>query len=385
MTQQGWVPLASLSPSTPRKKRVQLGSSPRTSSSNNGRESIPLGDRRQDVYTKIREQLQAGEYAIVEGIIKMAMKSGQGNAVICRLTAERDYRFSTGKPGNMSPAARGARTALERESVEFHGSGAFWVLLDPWKGLTDWLKHEQGLVWDLSFVVVGIDRHQGTPMEASCADVLVSWPPYTTSETGRVHGALMQFWENMCIRKTVQISDGANRWKHLFKNALAAGQPAAIIQTLFDGPDFSLVDGASLVTHEASLICAHGARVWLSNARLPDNAIDEGAYWVLAPRYTQMVEWIANQNLNWYLAFDVEIDPTNKKTVQRAQADRIRDVFSAHMDTNSKMIQLDDAERFFLAAAALDPLPMKYRLSKWAYLVLTDYPIKRLGMIHTTY
>jgi hypothetical protein len=242
-----------------------------------GAPSVPLGDRRSEVYCRIREQLANREYSAVERIVKMAMKSGQGSAVVCRLTAERDYIFTSCRNDKMSPVRR-SLTALERKPVELR-NGAFWKLRDPWETLVLWLKHEQGLEWDLSFIVIGIDQFH-TPVEAEYADLLVSWPPFTSLEAGRVRGPLMEFWEEMCIRKTVQVSAGERRWKALFRNALAAGQPAAIIQTLYQSQDYCLVREDALSAHSPNLVCVHGARCWLSNARVPEEAVEENAYWV---------------------------------------------------------------------------------------------------------
>jgi hypothetical protein len=331
------------------------------------------------VYQRVREQMRSGEYEAVKHIIKMAMKAGQPTAIVCRLTAERDYKFSSARHEVMSPQ-RHPMTALERESVSLR-NGAFWKLCDPWRGLASWLKHEQGLEWDLSFILMGRDSIFDTPVEATYADLLVSWPPFTASEAGRVKGELMQFWEDCCIRKTVQVSEGRSRWKALIKNCFSAGQPAAILQTLYSGPDFRLVAQDKLSTQDPQLICVHGARCWLSNARLPKDAVEDGAYWVLERKYREMVEWIADERLNWYLVFDVEIDPHNKKSLAAAQAKQMRQIFERHMDEETQSITLGNSERFLLAAAALEPVPLKYRLSKWAYLVVTDYPIKKLGSV----
>jgi hypothetical protein len=105
----------------------------------------------------------------------------------------------------------------------------------------------------------------------------------------------------------------------------------------------------------------------------------------LDARFKSLVEWLEEQKLNWYLVLDVEIDPTNKVSIAAAKLQRLKELFADHMDSESRSITLDGAERFLLDAVTLDPLPMRYRLSKWAYLVVTDYPIKKLGSVPISY
>lgn len=335
-------------------------------------ERLPLGARRRAVYTRVREQVVRGEYAAMEKIIKQAMMAGQGSAVVCRLTAERDYTFTGCQDRRMGPR-RKSLMALDKREVDLNG-GSFWMLREPWEALVAWLKRDQGLEWDLSFIVIG-NSHDPGAMEATHADLLVSWPPYTVSEVGRVRGPLLTYWEDKCIRKTVQVSDGTSRWKTLFKNALGCGQSSAIIQTVYLGHDFNLVGPATISAKLPELVCAVGARCWLSNAPLPAAAVEDGAYWVMEPRYKSLLEWVKQEQLGWYLVFDVEVDPTSKQSVEKARLRRLKDLLASHMDQGASSISLSDADRFIAAAAKLDPLPLRYCLSKWAYFVITDYPV----------
>ena len=343
--------------------------SPRTS-------SVPLGERRELVHVGIRERLRTGEFGVVEKIIKTAMRAGQTTAVICRLHAERDYQWQGIKGKTNSPQRPGI-TALDREDIELH-NGCYWELKESWSHLTQWIKM-QGLEWDMSFVVMGVNILRA-PVEATWADLVVSWPPYTSSERGRVRGPLLTFWEDVCIRKTVQVEDGSGKWKILIKNAMEAGQSSAVIATLYRGADFELIKEENINGHDPELLCVHGARVWISNARLPDGAIGPKSMWILDPRYSALVQWVTLEKLNWYLVFDVEVDPTNPESRVKAETKRLRALFAQHAG-DSGVIKLDECERFVMEAAAVNVTPMKYRLSIWAYLVITDYPIKQLGNI----
>lgn len=329
------------------------------------------------VFGRVRESLERGEVDRLKQTIQMAMKAGQMSCTVCRLTAKRDYDYQGARAfnGEAKQTRHKSLRAVERSTVELR-RGAFWELKEPWDWLITWLKTDQGLEYDLSFHVISTDPY-GEHVEADYADLVVSWPPYTGDEQGRVRGKLMRFWEDVCLPKTVRVEDGREKWKQLFKNAMACGQDTAVIQTLYHGQDFSLVPGEELDRHTPELICRTGARSWLSNAPLPAGAVEGGARYVLEKRLLPMVNWIVDtQKLRWYLVLEVEVNPNKELSIIAERQRTLRALFQSHIGKDAgEVVSLDEVEKFILKAARMKPPPLRYRMSKWAYLVVTDAPL----------
>lgn len=311
------------------------------------------------------------------------MDCGQDSALVCRLFAGKDYEWvgELRETGQMNPRRKSV-TALDAHHVDLHHS-SYWQLKEQWRPFVRWLE-AQGLRWDLCFIVEDDGTPYRQPVEAKYADIRVSWPPYMDSDVGRVRGQLLQYWEDKCVLqlelKGGSLSAAQQQWKELVKGALNSGQAYCHVARLYHPRDFYMIHREQRESVHEDLIARHPARAAVSNAIIPEEAVHGkeaggGGLWALQPHVEALVRWAAREHLSWYLVFDVEADPTDKRSITKAKMRKLRELYERHANTATGVLSLDEKEQFLLDAVDLMDTPVRYQLSSWCLFTVTDLAI----------
>lgn len=252
--------------------------------------------------------------------IKRAMKAGQMDCIVMMLIQGKhwEWRHQIHRKKPRETGIKGGQDSITGNYVA--ASNGLWTSLESIFPIIKWITL-QGLTWTLSFNVC-IDPINGGNKISDIAGLLVSWPPLLNSPQNEsrfrhssVHQrqsdayalhrqTLIEYWETVCVPKTLQVSDGKERWTRMILRAWRAGQTKVALFRIWIVSDISLHVRRDVIRGDLCVCQSQGRCIGSFNP-IPSEIEPEDKVWVLEPKFREVVHWLDQEKLQWFPAFEI--------------------------------------------------------------------------------